>query len=270
MKLAKFVSRTLGLLIVIPAVVQIHGQENTVSVKVQGIVQAKPDTATLTASLSASGETAVESAQAYQQKLTLLNELFDPMEYRDIQMKIGKVGLSLHNHQHFAVPMGFGEVGGAVPFVDAEEAAPQFHSRSSVEFKIKLDAEMTESKVLEHVDKIAGLIESSEIELDSSNYDSTLIAFNLVDRQKHMDAALGKGIEEAKRKASLIADLTNRRLGNVITVHESGFSISGSNSPHSGNFINQQYFPVSSLSLNTQPDEITLTVALEVVFELAD
>lgn len=259
------------LLAVLSISTQLDAQQNHyVRVKCTGVVHAKPEVVKIRALLTSNGETPQEATDKFNEKKQAATDTFDPMEFKEVEIKFGVTALRQNAQNNFGVPMIVAP--GAAPAAPVD-SGNDYSVTSEVEFVIEIDNEMKMSSLLELVGRIAEGLKKSEMTWTNGYNPGTgqsLMAFELQDQTTLVNQATEKAMENAKTKALHIAKLSNRKLGKVISVTEINSTHVQFN-PYPANYFNPQpgIYPIQT-GQDMQVNSIPISANLEVTFELLD
>ncbi len=188
-------------------------QDGFIRVTGSGVVKVKPDVATITAYVIGKGDSVEEATSDYKSKSEKALEVFDPMEYRDVKVTIGKPSFSMGGANRMVAMMG------VIPGGDEEPAA--YMATCAVTVNIPLNPEATQEKINSIVNKVVVGMEKAKLEWSGTGMpQSTVVKLSLKDRKPFLDEAMKQAVEEARRKAAVLAGLSGRQLGGIISVEE--------------------------------------------------
>ncbi len=250
---------------------EVFGQEgNYVRVNATGTVHVKPDVATITAYVSEQADAADEATSDFNKKKDNLEQVFNKMEFPDVELVFQGPQLSKTSQSAMAgMAPAIMVAPGVAPAADAPDSV--FVMQESVNFKIKLDPEVDSDKLQGLTNNILAGIEKAECSLSNTfrsyNPRSSVVSYSIGDAQQATREARKKAMELARQKALNLAELSNRELGKVISVEEvrSGPVASPTSNPSFSPYYPQ---PVSAASdrsstFNKIPVASTLTVKFE-------
>lgn len=239
-------------------------QDRFIRVFSQGSVEVKPDVATITAYVIGGGDTVKEATEDCESKTEKAKATFDPMEYRDVELTVGKPTFSMEGSNPMAALMG----GGMMAAGGDDSSA--FQCSCTFEFKIQINKDFTQEKINSIVNHVAVGIEKAELKWSKGMPQTNVLTLSLSDPTKALDEAMKKAVDEARRKATKLAELHGKKLGDVISINETSAPPQNDDSSSPYGQIIAMYSSMFSGANESDNGMIQVSSNLEVTFALVD
>ena len=238
-------------------------QESYVTVSGTGSVKVAPDYFVVPTTLMGSGETVSETMADLKKKREKLEEAFDPMAFPKVKTIYTGPTLSrksAHGHDEFGMPVA----------ADPEDGnAEGFWASETVQFKVKIGPDATAESVHALVDKIQKALSGADLEspLQAFGHNPAVVNFGIADQQASSDQAYANAMEKARRKAEMLAKLSGKKLGQVISI-ESADVVQNGNGFRGISFPQIFYDELQTPSSDSRFESIDISATIQVKFEL--
>ncbi len=241
-----------------------NAQEKFIRVVGDSKITVKPDMAKITAYVIGTGETIEEVIKSYTIGTESVNETFDPMAFKDVNVTVGNPNFSLGGNNPMIAMMGMGGV-------EAVEVT-KYRASCPVTFEIPLQQDFTQEKINSLIDQVVVGIDKAELKWNESGSAGSgqMIVLELRDKQAALDQVAEQAAAEARRKAERLAKLHGKQLGDVISIEETQAPLAASNDNSNNPYaqVIAVYSMMGGVSSPGNPGTIEISSHLEVTYAI--
>ncbi len=242
---------------------ELNGQESSrfIAVDGTGTVSVKPDRLSFSVSLMKNGETLKKVKLAFDELKATFNTTFNVMKFKGLSLKSTSKSISPQptfpgGAAMMAPPIAFGGGGGAIP---AGPGAAQVYVSETVHFRIDGIDEMTSEEIEKEM--MAYVSELKKIGLAPTAGFSTSVQ----NQKEAPRKAFAKAMANAKEKAESIAELSNGKIGKVISVTQGQNPTAAMYNPYAYTMPGMSPYGQAGVS-----ESVDVSAMLSVKFELTD